>query len=461
MDGTLTYVRAVVYTRQSLDKSGEGLAVARQQEACEKLCADRGWQVVRVLTDNDKSASSGKRRPAYEELLQAVDSREADVVVVWHVDRLVRRLADLEDVIERCEKAGVRLATVSGDVDLTTDQGRLVARILASVARAEVERKGARQRSAQAQAAAQGRRVGGRRPFGYEQDGVTIRPAEAQAVRDGYDAVLAGVPLAAVGRDWMERGLPTGQGGTWKHDSVRRCLLNPRNAGIRTHNKEEVGPAAWPALVPEETFRAVAAIIKHPDRAHGPATARALLSGVALCGRCGATVWGSRGRTGVRGYRCSASTAHGSRSAEPVERFVVSVVLGRLDREDAVLLLHAPVTVDTEQIRQDAQAARARLDALAVDYADGSLTGGQLRTATARLRERIAGLEAQLADAGRLDVLGSLVGSADIAAAWANLSLPRQRAVVDTLMTVTLHPPGRGTRTFRSETVDIAWKDNS
>jgi site-specific DNA recombinase len=107
-------VRAVVYTRQSLDRSGDGLTVARQREDCLKLCRDRGWTVVQAVTDNDISAFSGKPRPGFAQVLGMVDDRAIDVVVVWAVDRLVRKLADLEDVIERCERAGVRLATVSG-----------------------------------------------------------------------------------------------------------------------------------------------------------------------------------------------------------------------------------------------------------------------------------------------------------------------------------------------------------
>lgn len=70
---------------------------------------------MEVLTDNDRSASNGKPRPRYLQLLRRIDARELDVIVVQHVDRLLRRLVDLEDVIERCERAGLRLATVSGD----------------------------------------------------------------------------------------------------------------------------------------------------------------------------------------------------------------------------------------------------------------------------------------------------------------------------------------------------------
>jgi site-specific DNA recombinase len=52
-------------------------------------------------------------------------------------------------------------------------------------------------------------------------------------------------------------------------------------------------------------------------------------------------------------------------------------------------------------------------------------------------------------------VLGPLVLAKDVRAVWEALSTDRQRVVIDALMTVRLMPPGRGTRTFRPETVII------
>src|SRR5215217_4255487 len=170
---------AFVYLRQSLDRAGTNAAVDRQREDCLKLCAERGWEVARVWTDNDVSASSRKPRPAYSEMLATLERREADVLVAWHVDRLTRKITDLEHLIELAQATGLRIATVTGDLDLSTDAGRLVGRILASVARGEVERKGARQKRAQQQAAQQGRPAGGRRAFGYSRDGNSIAEDEA------------------------------------------------------------------------------------------------------------------------------------------------------------------------------------------------------------------------------------------------------------------------------------------
>jgi len=147
--------RAALYLRQSLDRDGKALAVSRQRDDCRKLARERGWRIVTEHVDNDTSATA-RRRPGYDSLLSDIEAGRVDIVVAWHVDRVVRRLADLQPLIDLCERTGVRIATVSGDVDLSTDAGRLIGRILASVAQGEVERKGARQRRANLQRAQSG-----------------------------------------------------------------------------------------------------------------------------------------------------------------------------------------------------------------------------------------------------------------------------------------------------------------
>ena len=65
-------------------------------------------------------------------------------------------------MIDICLETGAALVAASGEIDLSHDQGRLVARLLTSVAKAETERKGDRQRAANDQAA--GREAAARRP---------------------------------------------------------------------------------------------------------------------------------------------------------------------------------------------------------------------------------------------------------------------------------------------------------
>ncbi|WP_313861316.1 recombinase family protein, partial [Mycobacterium sp.] len=66
-------MRAAIYTRISLDQAGQGLGVARQLEDCRALADKLGWSVVKCFDDNDISAFSGKRRPGFEAMLDAME----------------------------------------------------------------------------------------------------------------------------------------------------------------------------------------------------------------------------------------------------------------------------------------------------------------------------------------------------------------------------------------------------
>lgn len=461
-------MRAFVYLRQSLDRTGSGAAVDRQREDCLKLCQDRGWDVARVFVDNDVSASSTRPRPEYVKLLAAVERGEAEVLVAWHVDRLTRKLTDLENLIELSQRTGLRIATVTGDLDLSTDAGRLVGRILASVARGEVERKGARQKRAQQQAAQQGRPAGGRRAFGYEADGVTVRESEAKHVRAAYEALVQGASLKSIAKRWNDAGARTTAGNAWTHSTVRRTVQNPRYAGLRAYRGEVVGPAVWPALVDVDTYETVQAILALPERRTTANTARKyLLPSIARCGRCGGDMATGHTRHGRRVYVCRAHKCI-SRRADWIDALVAGgevdgehtrgLVVERLSQPDAIELLNTREPDDVAAHRARAHAIRERLDDLATGLEEGVLTLAAVRRSSERLRVELAKVEATIQAATHADVLGPLVTARDVEKVWRSYDLQQQRAVVDALMTITLLSPKRGRQRFDPESVVIDWK---
>ena len=175
-------VRAAIYLRISLDREMDGLAIDRQREDCEKLAQFRGWEIVETYVDQSISASDKtKKRPAYLRMVADYEAGLLDAIVCYDLDRLARQPRELEDWIDRAESRGLLLVTANGDADLGTDGGRMYARIKAAVARAEVERKGARQSRAHVQRARQGRPPKGVCPMGYTTAGELI-PHEAEAV---------------------------------------------------------------------------------------------------------------------------------------------------------------------------------------------------------------------------------------------------------------------------------------
>jgi site-specific DNA recombinase len=466
-------MRAAIYLRQSLDRTGNELGIDRQRDDVMRLITARGWTVAAEFVDNDVSALSRKPRPQFSAMMGRVDAGEFDIIVSRHMDRLLRRIAELEIVLERCQAANVSIVTAADGVDTSTDGGRLVARILSSVAQGEVERKGARQRSAAIQAAKQGRWVGGRRAFGYEADGITICEAEAALIKQGYADVLAGESLAEIARRWDASGLtPTQSSGRrWHRGSVKDVLTNPRHAGLRRYRPAEdrwkirqnpelgvTGAAQWPAIVEESTWRAAVRILCDPDRRRAPIGGKGLLTGVAVCGVCELPVHrggAARAPHGKPMYRCR-SGRHVCRMSDPVDAYVELVVLERLQRPDAAMLWAAELP-DAQALMAEADTLRRRRDDIAVDYADGAMDRSQFRTANERVLSRLGEIEAQIAAAGTSSPL-AIVAAEDVSATWEGLSIAQRRNIIAALMTPVLHLPGRGTRTFRPETVEIRWR---
>jgi site-specific DNA recombinase len=454
-------VTTALYLRQSKDTDGTGLAVARQRDECLKLLASKGWADAPVAeyVDNDTSASTGRVRPAYARMLADIAAGRVRAVVAWDLDRLHRRPVELESFIDLADRHKIALATVSGDVNLSTDQGRLVARIKGAVARGEVERKSARQKAANRQRRAMGQPpAGGLRAVGYLSDGTTVVPEEAEYIQQGYQLLLAGGSLRSIANRWNAAGFLTAHGGPWRSNTVRYTLRNPRYAGVVAHMEEEIGKGTWPPVVSEEVYRAARAILDDPGRRTATTTSRRfLLSGLARCHHCGETVVSNRSQNGNRTYSCRTSRSL-ARAAEPIDDFVTRVVLARLAQPDALDLIAARDERDVTALRVEAAALRVRLNELADSFADGVITRGQMERGTDRARTRLEIVEQELAAAGGVSVLEELVTAGNIGAVWEGLDLDRRRAVIDTLVTITLLPPGRGARVFRPETVEIGWR---
>ena len=115
---------------------------------------------------------------------------------------------------------------------------------------------------------------------------------------------------------------------------------------------------------------------------------------------------------------------------------------------------------DVAGLREEAAAIRRNLEEMAADRALGLITRPQLLAATGRANIRLDEIGAELEHAARENVLAPLVAAENAAAVWADAGpVSRKRAVIKTLMSVTLHSPGRGARRpFDPATVTVTWR---
>jgi site-specific DNA recombinase len=322
---------AGVYVRISEDDENEGGGVARQEKDCRKLAARIGWAVADVYSDNDRSAYSGKPRPGYARMLADVREGRIKGILAWHPDRLHRSTRELEDFIDLVEAHSVLVQTDrAGRYDLSTPAGRMQARIIGAVNRAESEHKADRIKRKHVEIAESGKAIGGgHRPYGYERIydrpdpphkivRLVLVPAEAEVVREAARRVLAGEALASVCRDLNRRGVTTTTGGAWSTTTLSRVLASGRIAGWREHiprGRDEtkrvrmgdlVAKGEWPAIVSEADSRRLRTLLADPARRVSPgATGRHLATGLLYCDHCKQRMVGrSKGGTRRRAYMC-------------------------------------------------------------------------------------------------------------------------------------------------------------
>jgi site-specific DNA recombinase len=455
---------AGIYVRISSDPNGEALGVQRQEADARMLCATRGWTVVDVFCDNDRSAfSQRKSRPRYQAMIDAVREGKINTIVAWHPDRLHRQTRELVPFIDLVNAHGVHVETVTAGIyDLSTPSGRMNARIVGSVAEFESEHKAERIRRKLEENAARGKHHGGARPYGWRNDRVTIIEKEAAVVREAAAMLLAGQSIKAIVRTLNTAGHTTATGKPWRDVTVRDMLMRPRNAGLRTHHGEVVGPGQWAPILPPEDFHQVEAILSNPVRRTTPGRDGLvhLLSVIARCGVCEAPVTVSKGRPykGVakRVYRCP-RRVHVVRDQESVDDLVTRVILARLGLPDAKSLLadrgHAD---EAETAARLAQELQDRLRDAAEAYAAGAITIAQLTTINAAVKPKLEQAQAEAASPSRAKVLGDLV-SRDPTEVWGELSPNQRRAVVALLVEVTIMPTRHGP-VFDPESVRIEWR---
>jgi site-specific DNA recombinase len=468
---TTSPIRAAIYCRISSDPTGLAAGVERQESDCREFCDRAGWDVAEVYVDNDLSAYSGKPRPAYARLMADIEAGRINALVAWHLDRLHRRPAELEEFIETCERAGLtRIKTLHGDVDLTNSSGRLHARMMGVVARHSSEHSSERIRRKLRDSAEKGKPwPGGVRGYGYEADGRTIRPDEAAVIREAAERVLAGESLRQILADFNRRGVPTVRGGRWAFTTLRQMLTAPRLAGLRTHHGRVVAEGDWPPILSRETHELLVATLeaRKPEKKGRPFS-YLLTGGTAVCGICGVAL-ASKPQQGIPRYVCSTDDGGCGGIAIrglALEAYVRDYVLDALAGDYPIP--SAQPTAASPDLAARLAGYRERYERLTEEYA---VEGLYDKATYLRLRSELAAKieEAQQAlapsAASAIPASWRYLSADELAPLWDALPNGERREIVKALVaSVAVHPFRKDRpRRFDPERVTIypAWAENA
>lgn len=437
--------------RISQDKAGDEHGISKQEKKCRELAERLGWTITEVIKENDVSAyqrikitlPDGSRqlrtdRPEYRRALDLLAYGRCDGLIAYDLDRVVRDPRDLEDLIDVVESVDPRIPveSVTGSLRLGNDSEVMMARFLVTHANQSSRDKARRVALERERLASLGRpQGGGVRPFGYEDDRVTLVEAEADEIRKWAKRVLDPEDpwnTHRLARDLNERDVPTVRGGKWNHRTVQVILTGPRVAGISVYRGEEVAKAIWPAIVPRATWEELRAVLGDRSKGGQRNTLVRWLTGVLVCGHedCGAHLRGGSSYNKRIRYWCN--PAHGGCGRIAIDAVRVEEEIGRqileyLSKPEVLQSLRAGLeNTNAGALRAQLKEEEASLVQLAKEWAHKRITLEEWYAARAPLTERMNRTR-QLLLAVAPPVARKVLQAKDLSEAWHGLEPPDRR----------------------------------
>jgi DNA invertase Pin-like site-specific DNA recombinase len=399
--------RVAVYFRMSRDVQDK--SIDRQRSEVLPHCQRQGYRIAAEHQDEGVSGSEVERCPGLQKLLALAKARQIDGVVVDDLDRLARLdLLELGVLLSPLRKAGVWVESCAqGRMDYNTMAGRIMLGIGGEAKRGEqlatarrvltshVERARDRRRPPQTKTA-----------YGYRREPIAGTPLKSppvidevtsEHVRSIFRWYVEGHSVGWIIRELYNRGVPSPRGKPrWSRPVVRELLRNPVYVGRRAWGKESTGrffrqsggvirphagsrqhtrnrPDEWfttddtPALIDADLWDAAQRrLARRTPRTPTVEPGAFLLSGLPVCGRCGAPMTGvrkmRRNKRSRRGpvYICQGYVEHGTAvcvSAVAEEGWAVRQIITELrDR----LLLPERLEWLTKRLAEQAREQRSQ-----------------------------------------------------------------------------------------------------
>jgi DNA invertase Pin-like site-specific DNA recombinase len=234
------------------------ISPALQREQIVNWAKLKGAVVATVFEELDESGARSDR-PMLMEALARVEEGLTDGIVVAKLDRFGRTLLASLAAIERIRAAGGTFVAVQDGLDVTTDTGKLVLRIMLSMAEWELDRIRAQWNAARQRADARGVHMGAYPPTGYIRDSDRLLhpdPVSGPVITELFARRAQGATMRELGLFLSEQKVRTRlDNPNWISTALHSLITNRVNLGELRHgsivNSESheplTDPVTWQA----------------------------------------------------------------------------------------------------------------------------------------------------------------------------------------------------------------------
>ena len=350
-------LKAAAYARYSSDNQREE-SIEAQLRAIREYCERNGIQLIKIYTDEAKSATTDDR-PGFLQMIQDSSMGLFSAVIVHKLDRFSRDRYDSAFYKRQLKKNGVRLISVLENLD-DSPESIILESVLEGMAEYYSRNLAREVMKGMKETALQCKHTGGKPPLGYdvaEDKTYIINDHEARIVRIIFEMYASGKGYSDIINALNDAGYRTQTGRPFGKNSIHDVLRNEKYRGVYIFNRSEKKingkrnhhksknedeiiriEGGMPRIIDDETWERVQARMNKNKKGANSAKEIYLLSGLIYCGKCGGAMTGTRKYAGRNkdlyvSYECSTRKRTKACDMKAINKnYVENIVIEHLEK---------------------------------------------------------------------------------------------------------------------------------
>lgn len=308
--------KVAIYCRVSTtEQAEEGYSIDEQNIKIREYCEREGHEIYNLYEDRGISGKNITNRPGIKQLLQDATENKFDLVIVWKLNRISRKLLDILNIVELLNKHNIAFRSLTENFETETPSGKLQLNIMGAIGEFERETIAENVKMGLLARAKEGRWNGGV-VLGYDlvelnNEGkkrkntvLKINEKEANTVRRIFELYSQGHGYKAVVNRVNKEGHKTKRNGEFAVSTVKEILQNPVYIGKIRYNvrqdwskkrRNNINPnpilsdGIHEPIIDVETWNKVQVILKERSKKHNKVyDCEFPLTGILKCHVCGA-----------------------------------------------------------------------------------------------------------------------------------------------------------------------------
>lgn len=314
--------KVAIYCRVSTtEQAEEGYSIDEQNIKIREYCEREGHEIYNLYEDRGISGKNITNRPGIKQLLQDATENKFDLVIVWKLNRISRKLLDILNIVELLNKHNIAFRSLTENFETETPSGKLQLNIMGAIGEFERETIAENVKMGLLARAKEGRWNGGV-VLGYDlvelnNEGkkrkntvLKINEKEANTVRRIFELYSQGHGYKAVVNRVNKEGHKTKRNGEFAVSTVKEILQNPVYIGKIRYNVRQdwskkrrnninanpiLSDGIHEPIIDVETWNKVQVILKERSKKHNKIyDSEFPLTGILRCPVCGAGMTISR-----------------------------------------------------------------------------------------------------------------------------------------------------------------------